>query len=498
AYPQDADGVYTLGTGAAPFDQSFYLLLSLAVGSNAGGGSTFPQVLEIDAVRVYECANAIDPVAGTGCSTGTGVPAVVAPGEPYTDMLAVYTDAPATVTFVDPADPGNPVSSALVPDTATSNGTVTVNSNIAAADGANTVWNVDINATSGVGSVFMRAPDLSPSTGFFNLSGSETAGELLFRMRVTSALPGTVVEVGLDSTAGNGRQAIPVTADSTWRQYSVKVNDLVTNSALRGTSLDLASVLNLFTVEASTGAITFDLDDIEVVVACRDTGACETSGRISTPVVTTIYGPQDFENIDIMSDVIGDGWSFFINVFDDVAGYLFGYPGAAPNGPQISAIAADQGGPNQGAQQLSIYSDYDCCAGGGPGGSPSGHQSATGLVETNVFQEPRGVGATSISADDVGDTWTFTFDAKRGNIEGSSQALAFFKVLNPSTGFSQTAFVTAEMTNTPVDWTPYSLQITIGEWTGQLLQFGFQTNARNFEGSGIFYDNIEVTSTPGP
>ena len=97
AYFEDADGVYTLGADAAPFDQDFYVAIGLAVGSDAD--SFFPQRLEIDAVRVYECVNPVDPTAGTGCSTGTGVPPVDAPSEPYVETLEVYTDTPATLEF---------------------------------------------------------------------------------------------------------------------------------------------------------------------------------------------------------------------------------------------------------------------------------------------------------------------------------------------------------------------------------------------------------------
>ena len=108
AYFEDADGdgdydeggPYTLGTGAAPFDRDFYLAIGFAVGSNAD--SFFPQVMEIDAVRVYECANPANPATGAGCSTGTGVSPVNAPGAPYTEALALYTDAPATLGFLEP------------------------------------------------------------------------------------------------------------------------------------------------------------------------------------------------------------------------------------------------------------------------------------------------------------------------------------------------------------------------------------------------------------
>jgi len=56
----------------APFDQRFHLILNVAVGGNWPGppdkSTVFPQTLEVDYVRVYECS--VDPVTGHGCATG--------------------------------------------------------------------------------------------------------------------------------------------------------------------------------------------------------------------------------------------------------------------------------------------------------------------------------------------------------------------------------------------------------------------------------------------
>jgi hypothetical protein len=117
---------------------------------------------------------------------------------------------------------------------------------------------------------------------------------------------------------------------------------------------------------------------------------------------------QDFDSLDIGGATIGDDWIFFVNVFDGDGGYKFGYndpPDPAPNGDRVSALVDNQGGAEQGTQQLSIYSDYTCCQ-----GTNEGHFNGTDLVETNVFRE------RTVQAADVGNTLTFTFDAKRGNI----------------------------------------------------------------------------------
>lgn len=118
---------------------------------------------------------------------------------------------------------------------------------------------------------------------------------------------------------------------------------------------------------------------------------------------------QDFELLDIDSATIGDGWLFANNVFDPAGNYLFTYSDPAPNATSdpaniyISAIVADQGGADQGDQQLSVFSDYNCCQ------PDQGHLDG-GNVEVNVFQE------RTVTAEDIGTTFVFSFDAKRGNI----------------------------------------------------------------------------------
>ncbi len=83
----DGTGQMIVGEGAAPFDESFHLILNLAVGGawaanvNAGGidPSVFPQALSIDYVRVYECS--VDPESGDGCDT-IGDEFELVPGHP--------------------------------------------------------------------------------------------------------------------------------------------------------------------------------------------------------------------------------------------------------------------------------------------------------------------------------------------------------------------------------------------------------------------------------
>lgn len=184
---------------------------------------------------------------------------------------------------------------------------------------------------------------------------------------------------------------------------------------------------------------------------------------------------QDFEALNQADpgSLAGDGWKFWVNVAAPVP---YGYGGDAPNGPQICAIATGEGGPDQGSQQLSVYSDYNNTDHG------NGY-----IVETNVYQE------RPIDAVDVGTTVIFRFDAKLGNLEGSSEAEGFIKTIDPSAGYATTNHFTVDLTSISTTWGGFSLQLTLDAGlVGQLLQFGFTTRASNYEGSGIVCDNVDV------
>ncbi len=187
---------------------------------------------------------------------------------------------------------------------------------------------------------------------------------------------------------------------------------------------------------------------------------------------------QTFESMNATDPgaLAADGWLVFGNVFAPGGGYLYGYGVfPAPNaGNGFCSIAVGEGGAEQGAQQLSVFSDYN-----------NADHANGNLIEANVFQEQL------IGAGHTGELWTFQFYAKRGNIAGATTALAFIKTLDPNAGYAMTNYITADMTNISTTWTEYSLSITIdATLDAQLLQIGFMSLATNYEGSGIFYDNL--------
>lgn len=198
---------------------------------------------------------------------------------------------------------------------------------------------------------------------------------------------------------------------------------------------------------------------------------------------------QDFEAMDRSdSAVLGnDGWLVFANVFDtDKTTFLYDYGVfPAPNGGAgFSSVTGGQGGPDQGAQQLTVFNDY----------ANTDHASGR-WIETLVYQEQ------TISSANAGTPLSFTFDAKQGYIAGDSTALAFIKTLDPDAGFAVTNNVWLDTTSLGSTWDSYSLSLLIpgdNSLDGQLLQFGFSTLASAYQSSDNFYDNINVSVSAVP
>jgi hypothetical protein len=195
---------------------------------------------------------------------------------------------------------------------------------------------------------------------------------------------------------------------------------------------------------------------------------------------------QNFEGLNAASgSALGDdGWLTFVNVFDSAGNFLYVYsatPFATPNGTgNIAGIVSGQGGTAQGDQQLVAFNDY-----------ANTDHGLGNLIEVNTFQE------MVVGAGDVGNTWTFSYDAKLGNLEGDTTAIAFIKTLDPNNGYELTNFKTNNMAAIPTTWDTYSIDIDIdSSLAGQIIQFGFANTASNYEGSGVYYDNINVIPEP--
>ena len=202
------------------------------------------------------------------------------------------------------------------------------------------------------------------------------------------------------------------------------------------------------------------------------------------------YG-QNFEAMDRADSAVlaDDGWLVFATVFDtDKTTFLYDYGvNPAPNGGAgFSTVTGGHGGVNQGAQQLTVFNDYNNL-----------DHAAGRWIETLVFQEQ------TISAANAGAILSFEFDAKQGYIAGDSIAKAFIKTLDPGAGFATTNLVALDTTALGSVWNSYTLSLMIPEdnsLDGQLLQFGFSTFATGYQSSDNFYDNVtaSVSAVPVP
>jgi len=191
---------------------------------------------------------------------------------------------------------------------------------------------------------------------------------------------------------------------------------------------------------------------------------------------------QDFEALHRADAAAlgNDGWRVFANVYDtDKTSHLYDYGVfvAPNNGAGFSTITTSQGGPTQGAQQLSVFSDYN-----------NADHADGKWIEALVYQQQ------TISAADVGSIWNFTFEVKQGDQMADSSSNAFLKTLNDV--FATTSESTLSTTAFGTDWGTRTLSLEIdNSLVGQLLQFGFSTTATNYTPSGVLHDNINFSST---
>ena len=96
------DTGYVDGSGGAPFDVEFHVLLNLAVGGwlpgNPDASTVFPAEMLVDYVRVYECSK--DPVTGAGCASW--VDETITPPDAqdvFIEAVDLYTDAAVPLSW---------------------------------------------------------------------------------------------------------------------------------------------------------------------------------------------------------------------------------------------------------------------------------------------------------------------------------------------------------------------------------------------------------------
>lgn len=197
------------------------------------------------------------------------------------------------------------------------------------------------------------------------------------------------------------------------------------------------------------------------------------SENFESPLLADMAPNTDIGNYKI-GNIVNGGAGWFPGTFGAPANYNTGY----------SAIVSGEGDVAQGAQQLSIFTDAN-------GWSP--FTGGPGVTIQTFVSNDLGL----ITGDMVGNTYSFSFDGKLGNIVDSTmgaQAEVFVKVLKSSD------FSYIELANNKFDsdtllttaWSGGSINLLVDAgMVGETLQIGFNTTATDWDASGVFYDNLE-------
>lgn len=284
----DSSETYELAVDGAPFDTDFYLILNLAVGGNLTGNlvedSSLPGELEVDYVRVYNCAYATTD--GKGCNSNVN-PDLEVPEDirPAIENLDIYIDAPALYTWTvqgEVFDRPLALNSFWNNDGALSFAEIEV-------EDRGTVIEV---VTSNSGNISLN-PTVEPIE-LFGMGNNPRfaelhAGELRFDLYVRSAEVDSSFLVKMDSGFPALGQISLNTNDlpvGEWVTVSVKVNDLL---AFRGEGfmpLDTSAIQSMFVFEP-TGAADVLIDNI--TLTCGSPGGCGIVAPVPPP--PPITGP---------------------------------------------------------------------------------------------------------------------------------------------------------------------------------------------------------------
>ncbi len=263
-YESTSEG-YKAGTGDAPFDVPFYLILNLAVGGNLPGPvepGDIPSSMVVDYVRVYECS--YNEPGGNGCNSNANRDLERPDAQaPFEDSFALYTDMAETFSW----NVGGEVIDRPLAVNSFWNNEGSLSFMEVAEEGRGTVIEV---ITSNSGNISLNMVDGEPTElfgfgnnpNFFELH----AGSLSFDMYIDSA--GTDLDssilIKMDSGfPALGFKELPVSDMplDQWFTYHVKVNDLLANSGDQ--ALDTSSIVSFFVLEP-TSAASVKVDNIKL------------------------------------------------------------------------------------------------------------------------------------------------------------------------------------------------------------------------------------------
>lgn len=310
-YWDDETRGYKIGEGAAPFDQRFHLIMNIAVGGNWPGspdGTTqFPQTMEVDYVRVYECS--ADPDTGKGCSDNLDPAVDPLPGNPAPaqEEFPLYDEDGVASLMVD--GPEGELAYNLTADAwQASEGNVVVNPANDHEDG--TTWHAQFF---GQGNIFLavEAPASDLVQPGLKLTNMSRYGEIRFDILVQSKDENAAIDIKLDSGWPNVSQARIDPPVGEWTRLSVPIAELQANTVEPG-QVDLDRVLIPFVLEVSDGAADIHLRNI--VLRCpADCGLDPVLAGQSA----VIEPPHT-----VFDDVIDVNWDFGIGIYEATSDYI--------------------------------------------------------------------------------------------------------------------------------------------------------------------------------
>jgi hypothetical protein len=194
---------------------------------------------------------------------------------------------------------------------------------------------------------------------------------------------------------------------------------------------------------------------------------------------------QNFESLNAKSSTaLSDaGFIIYENSYDD-QGLTIPVNSAGPLTARndhlgFALVVTGEGDSAQGNQQLKVHSNY----------LSKGQDSL--YVDALTLQKQ------TIGAGDINSTWSFSFDAKLGDIAndvtGDSSAFAWIRAIDGGNTLGETRL---ETTSLGLNWGSYTVSLLIDpSWSGKTLEFGFKSAAKNYSPSGVYYDNLSLAGT---